>query len=164
MLNSPSAELSRSTHISVIDASGERTGTGKSPVYLLGWTIGEGGGVIGINIGLVNEAAVRPLWSESYDRRSNQPGDDLANRMVVDIAGVLLAHAAAEQETGSARAAAAFSGRSCPAQSPSAKGCGQRDRSIALRLFQAGSQGSILLLFVVRSNLAWLRQTRLVPS
>jgi adenylate cyclase len=101
------AELSRSTHIAVVDTSGEQAEVVKTAGYLLEGTVNEGGGQVTLSIKLVGEGAVRPLWSESYDIHPDELGasDDPGNRMILEIAGALLAHATAEQETGRALAA-----------------------------------------------------------
>jgi adenylate cyclase len=101
------ADLSRSTRISITDVIGDRGGL--SARYLMDGAVGADGGETTVNLKLVADGVNRVIWSESYDIDLEGPGAvEPADRIALDVFGALLAHAAAERETESPRAAAAF--------------------------------------------------------
>jgi adenylate cyclase len=101
------ADLSRSIRISITDVIADRGGL--SARYLMDGTVGADGGTITVNLKPVTDGAARAIWSESYDIDLEGPGAvEPADRIALDVFGALLAHAAAQRETESARAAAVF--------------------------------------------------------
>jgi adenylate cyclase len=99
-------DLSRSTRISITDAVADQGALAGR--YLMDGTVAAGGATT-VNLKPVANGADRAIWSESYAIAANGPGAvGPADRIALDVFAALLAHAAAQQESESPRAAAAF--------------------------------------------------------